>query len=270
MAGGIGIQDGCRDINACTGPGQPFFCCTDFHAWTCNQGSTEVVNNGCSVVYGCLTSDAHTNLVENNMIWNTWNNVGINERAASHSAIWVDSNTPVTVQNNTLKRNRFALDVRGGVSQAPVAHVLRNNLVTDSPNVECLIASSVAPVFENNDCHDPLAGSAVVVTAGTTNYTCDLANTYGTLTRCTGPNFVDTGSLDPTRWNLRLRYPSVGVINSGSSSGASIDIDGTTRPLNASWDIGADECPYSAIDESAQPEPGPVAPIILGGKVTVP
>jgi hypothetical protein len=270
MGGAISINDGCRRQSECTAPGTPWWCCTGDNQWTCNQGVDDLSGDGCSAYYGCLSTDAHTNLIENNMIWSTWNNVGTSVPTQERIALSVNSNTPVTAQNNTLKRNRFALQLQGGTARTPVAHVARNNLVSDSPNVECIVGSMVAPVFENNDCHDTLLGSAVVVTAGATSYTCDAVSGYGTASRCLTPNFVDTLSLDPARWNLRLRFPNVGIINAGSSAGASLDIDGQTRPLEGGYDIGADECPYSAIDEGAQAAPGPVAPIIIRGKVTVP
>jgi hypothetical protein len=270
LSGGISIKDGCRRQSECTGPGTPWWCCTGDNAWTCNQGGADLSPDGCSAYYGCLSTDSHTNLIENNMIWNTWNNVGTSVRTPEHTALYVSSNTPVTIQNNTLKRNRNAFELLGGTARSPIAHVVRNNLVSDGPNVECIVGSMVAPVFENNDCHDTALGSAVVVTAGATNYTCDLANTYGTATRCQTPNFADTLSIDPARWNLHLRFPNTGIIDGGTSSGASTDIDGTTRPLHGGYDIGADECPFSLIDLDSQPEPGPVAPIMVGGKVTIP
>lgn len=268
LGGGIAIKDGCRDQNACSGPGTPWWCCTGLHTWSCNQGSQDLA--GCAngaVVYGCLLSDPHANVVENNMVWKTASI--FSGRQVDRMALIVDTNVPTTTQNNTLYLNRYALEVRDGHTPVsptvPTAHVVRDNLVASSSDVECVLASGSGATFDHNACSSLVAGHTVFQQGATTKAA--FCSSWGDGNNCAGPNFVDVLSTDAIRWNLRLRYPDPGIIGAASGAGALDDIDKTTRPLKGSYDIGADECPFSAIDLDQQPAPGPVAPVVIRGKV---
>jgi len=266
FSGAIAILDGCRNQAACTAPGEPWWCCDGPNQWHCNQGGQD--NNGCSYYYGCLADGTHTNVVENNMLWDIWNNVGTSSRNPTRTGIHVSSNVPVTIRGNTGFRVRHALEVDDGQKQTgtAIAHQVQDNIFAQGGDVECYLDGTTGAVFDHNLCGSTLSPTRAGYQKGATTYTCDQlgAGALSTVT-CATPNFIDAGSLDATRWNLHIRYPSPGIIGAGICA-ASTDYDGTTRPLNGTCELGADETPFTAITLDQQPQPGPAAAVVIRGK----
>lgn len=208
-------------------------------------------------------------VIENNMIARTEVAFG-NSFVTGRGAIDIKStSTGIQVLNNTLYKCAFPIAVEGA------AQTLINNLVSHAGygsggNVALYLigAAASSSTLTSNDFHTLSLGAALQVNGS--NITCGNVSTVGTGNRCTAGNFIDVGNLSSSRWDLHIRFPNVGVIGAGSASGSATDFDGQSRPLQGSYEIGADETPFTAIDQDSQPPPGPIGTIRMRGKVLVP
>lgn len=290
LQGGISITDGCRSNTQCTGPGSPWCCCTGQNAGVCNSGgggSTCAGGDTPDARWGCTVGVDYGGKVENNIVWGV---CGGFDRGANpdYAGIGIDSNTQYDVFNNTLDEVKVGISMEDRRGSA-AAHVVRNNLVASTLEDALWIGDDYGILFDHNRlkprsdttpavriCSDSVMGTGAndgipLCSAPATYVTsavCSAVGGLGNQNGCSGlPNFIDTASIDRSRWDLHIRFPAIGFIGGGAEDGAAVDFDGSSRPTHGTYDIGADECPFSIVDEGLQPPAGPDAPIMIRGKV---
>jgi hypothetical protein len=154
------------------------------------------------------------------------NNIFENNQCRGINLTLPAGNAPQVV-NNTFVGNRAAVRVDRRVPQT--TQIFRNNLIVQNGiGLEVEFGTDADnPVWENN-----------LVFGNTVDYQ-ETANQTGTNGNISAnPIFVNGAA-----GNYRLQ-PGSPAINAGSSVGApNVDFDGTPRPINGNWDIGAFEAP---------------------------
>jgi hypothetical protein len=193
----------------------------------------------------CSTSNS---VIENNMI-SRWGTGAGGTDCDKASIAYRSDDTDVTIQNNTTYSSDNSTGGFGIVVCSTGAPTIKNNLIrtTGWPALETLTATSVSGVTFNN--FKPTVATDTAVKLNGTGYSCNLVNQIGgsadslpASNICKEPTLITTIPMtgDPTLWNLHLSASDTADKDAGTT-GASDDIDGTSRPQGSATDIGADE-----------------------------
>jgi uncharacterized repeat protein (TIGR01451 family) len=155
------------------------------------------------------------------------NNIFENNQCRAINLTLPAGNAPQVI-NNTLTGNRTGIRIDRRVPQ--VTQIYRNNIIVQNGiglEIEFGITDADNPVWQNN-----------LVFGNTVNYQ-GTANQSG----INGNISADPMFINGAAGNYRLQAGSP-AIDAGSSVGApNVDFDGTLRPINGNWDIGAFEAP---------------------------
>lgn len=117
---GISVTADCAVASQCIGADDPWDCCTGAGAGA-----------GCAAVCDYATANY---VVENNIVYGI--QAGYGGDAGGAVGIKIESNVPVTVQNNTIYYSAIGLQLDGPPWGQATAHVAKNNLVVRSFDVE--------------------------------------------------------------------------------------------------------------------------------------
>jgi hypothetical protein len=166
--------------------------------------------------------------------------------------LWIESNTSFTMTNNIVAGNRAS--IRGGglalganATEPVTGTLLHNTFVANNSGsgdgrVAIYLCSSwISVTLVNNLLSTHAYGLCAVGGTATLRRTLFYGNSSGDT--C-GGTIVSTGAItghDPlldATYHLRAGSPA---IDAGLNAGVTTDIDGDARPLDAGYDVGADE-----------------------------
>ena len=240
---------------------------TDFDNTFYILGSNNVIDNceiynwaGAAVqIYNGGTGGLDSNVVSRNRIHDTsggvagtsnsntggytngWRTQGIIVQDASNTRVWGN----VIYNLRATSNPRYAILAGSSSTNTKIY----NNTIFNNPTEGVEIASNVGSGtdIKNNILYNN--SQANVLADGGASYAANLCGKSGTGCAIVGnPGFVD-----PSSANVRLAAGSLAV-NAGldvSSAGVALDIDGTPRPQNGAYDLGAFEQATAGIPPAA-------------------